>query len=154
MKYTILEDLKMKNLTRLFTAKMTAVLFVGVLAFGTVQIATAQSSSMGGHGSGMTKEDPVPFTRDMDKAATDILSQVKAGKTLDARNSLSRLTAAADKVTPHVTDAALKKRITDAVDGVKTIVNAKSPDLFDLEDNIEALQVIVGEARTKWQGMN
>jgi hypothetical protein len=37
---------------------------------------------------------------------------------------------------------------------VKTIVNARSPDLFDLEDKGEALQTVIEAVREKLQGMN
>jgi hypothetical protein len=143
----------MKNLQ-----KMTVVLFVAVFAFGAGQIATAQSGGMGGmgggHDQGMTNEDPIPFTRDMERAAADILSQVKAGRGMDARNSLSRLTGAADKVTPHITETALKNRLTAGVNEVKTIVNSTSPDLFELEDAVDSLQTVITEVREKLQGMN
>jgi hypothetical protein len=140
------------------TQKLTAVLFAAVFALGAGQTATAQSGGMsgsgGGHGAGMTKEDPIPFTRDIEKAADDILSQLKTGKTMDARSSVSRLTTAADKLTPHITDAALKKRITATVNDVKTIAAMRSPDLLDLEDKVEVLRTITAETREKLQGMN
>jgi hypothetical protein len=139
-------------------SKLMVVLFVAVFAFGAGQMAVAQSGGMGGmgggHDQGMTKEDPIPFTRDMERAAADILSQVKAGRGMDARNSLSRLTGAADKVTPHITETALKNSLTAAVNEVKNIVNSASPDLFELEDKIEALQTLITEVREKLQGMN
>jgi hypothetical protein len=164
----------MKNLQ-----KMTVVLFVAVFAFGAGQVATAQSSGMGGmggghdkdatkkepapatapsggmggHSTGMTREDPIPFTRDMERAAADILKQVKAGRGMDARNSLSRLTGATDKVTPHITDTALKNRLSAAVSEVKTIVNSASPDLLELEDALDSLQTVIEEVRKKLQGM-
>ena len=140
--------------------KLTVVLFAAIFAFGAGQVVMAQSGGMGsmggsssggGHGAGMTSEDPIPFTRDMDKAAADILSQLKAGRGMDAKNSATRLSSALDKVTPHITDAALKTRLTTAVSGVKTIVTAKSPDLFELEDSIDALQTVIEEAR-KFRG--
>jgi hypothetical protein len=138
----------MKNLQ-----KLTAVLFAAIFAFGTGQVATAQSGGMGGHGAGMTREDPIPFTRDMEKVAADILSQMKNNRIMDARNSMTRLSGATDKVMPHITDAALKTRLSGAVDEVKTIVNARSPDLFALEDAVDALQTVIEEARKKLQGM-
>jgi hypothetical protein len=135
-------------------SKLTVVLFVAVFAFGVGQMATAQSGGMGGHGQGMASEDPIPFTRDMERAATDILSQVKAGRSMDSRNSLSRLTGAADKVMPHITETALKNRLIGAVNEIKTIVSAGSPDLFELEDTVETLQTVIEEVRKKLQGMN
>jgi hypothetical protein len=173
------EGFYMKLLPRLFTTKMTVVLFVAVFAFGAGQIttaqsdgmgnmggghdkdkpqkdtapATSQSGGMGGHDKSMTNEDPIPFTKDMEKAAADILKQVKAGRGMDARNSRSRLTGAADKVTPHITEIVLKNRLTAAVNEVKTIVNSSSPDLFELEDTVESLQTLFEEVRKKLQGM-
>jgi hypothetical protein len=155
----------MKLLPRLLTTRgclttLTAVLLAAVFAFGAGQTATAQSGGMGGmgdaggHGAGMTNEDPVPFTRDIERAAADILSQLKAGRAMDARNSVSRLSAATDKLTPHITDAALKERLTAAVDGIKTVAGERSPDLFDLEDKVDALQTITEEARKALQNMN
>jgi hypothetical protein len=82
------------------------------------------------------------------------MGQLKTGKIMDARNSVSRLTTATDKLTPHITDAALKKRLTDMVNDIKTIAAAKSPGLLDLEDKVEVLRTITAEAREKLQGMN
>jgi hypothetical protein len=141
-----MEVVKMKITT---TQKLTVILFAALFALGAGQTATAQS-----HGEGMTKEDPIPFTRDIEKAADDILGQLKTGKTMDARNSVSRLTTATDKLTPHITDAALKKRLTGMVNDIKTIAAAKSPGLLDLEDKVEVLRTITAEARQKLQGMN
>ena len=139
----------MKLLSKLVTTKLTAVLLAALFAIGAGQIATAQS-----HGAGMTKEDPIPFTRDIEKAADDILSQLKTGKTMDARNSVNRLTTATDKLTPHITDAALKKRLSDTVNDIKTIATARSPGILDLEDKVEVLRPILEETREKLQGMN
>ncbi|GHV92824.1 hypothetical protein AGMMS50268_33270 [Spirochaetia bacterium] len=133
--------------------KLTVVLLAAVFAFGTGQMVMAQAGGMGGHGAGMTQEDPIPFTRDMEKAAADILSQAKAGRIMDARNSVTRLTSAMDKVLPHITETALKNSLSSAVGAVRTTVAANSPDLFDLEDKIEALQTAIVETRNKLQGM-
>jgi hypothetical protein len=73
---------------------------------------------------------------------------------MDARNSVSRLSAAADKLLPHITDTALKDRLTAAVNGIKTIAGAKNPDLLDLEDTVDVLQPLIEEVRKKLQGMN
>ena len=158
----------MKLLSKLAAAKLTAVLLAALFAIGAGQIVTAQShggsgtggstgsgsASGGGHGAGMSKEDPVPFTRDIEKAADDILSQLKTGKKMDARNSVNRLGTATDKLMPHITDAALKKRLSDTVNEIKTIAAARSPALLDLEDKVEALRPILEETRKKLQGMN
>jgi hypothetical protein len=113
---------------------------------------TAQQSG-GGHTSGMTNEDPVPFVRDMEKAAQDILSHIKAGRIMDAQNSVSQLSGATDKVLPHITDAALKVRLTKSVAEIKTIV-AGSPDVFELEEKIQVLQGELKQALEKLQSMN
>jgi hypothetical protein len=172
----------MKLLPQLLTTKgcltkLTAVLLAAVFAFGAGQTVAAQGGSsmgghgqgtakdaptaaaqsgggMGGHGQGMINEDPIPFTRDIEQAAAGILSQLKAGRTMDARNSVSRLSAATDKLTPHITDTALKDRLTAAVNGIKTIAGERSPDLLDLEDKVDALQVITEEVREALQNMN
>jgi hypothetical protein len=169
----------MKLLPRLLTSRacvttLTAVLLAAVFAFGAGQTVAAQSGGMGGmggmggsssgdntsdssgsgHNGSMTNEDPVPFTRDMERAAADILTQVKAGRAMDARNSVSRLSAAIDKLVPHITDTGLKDRLTTAVNDIKTIASARSPDLFDLEDKVDALQIVTEEARKALQNMN
>jgi hypothetical protein len=156
------ESVKMKLLSKLATTKSAAVLLAALFAIGTVQTAAAQShggggtggSTGGGHGAGMAREDPIPFTRDIEKAADDILNQMKTGKTMDARNSVNRLAAATGKLTPHITDAALKERLTGMVNDIKTIAAARSPDLFNLEDKVEVLRTITAEVREKLQGMN
>jgi hypothetical protein len=76
---------------------------------------------------------------------------LKTGKTMDARNSVSRLTAATGKLTPRITDAVLKNRLTGMVNDIKTIAAAKSPDLFDLEDKVEVLRTITAEARENYR---
>jgi hypothetical protein len=149
----------MKLLPQLFATKgcltkLTAVLLAAVFAFGAGQTATAQSGGMGGHDAGMTKEDPIPFTRDIERAAAEILSQLKSGRAMDARNSVSRLATATDKLAPHITGDDLKKRLTAAVDGIKTIAGERNPDLLDLEDKVDALQPLIEEVRKKLQGMN
>jgi predicted nucleic acid-binding Zn-ribbon protein len=108
---------------------------------------------MAGHEAGMAKEDPVPFTRDMEKALQDIVSYVKAGSLMDARSGVSRLTSATDKVLPHITDAALKTRLDTAVNGIKKDINSGAADLFELEEKAESLQKDIQEAREKLRGM-
>jgi hypothetical protein len=144
----------MKLISKLAKAKVTVVLLAALFALGAGQTAPAQNHGGGGHGAGMTTEDPVPFTRDIEKAADDIVSRLKAGKTMDARNSVNRLTSAAGKLTPHITDAALKERLTGTVDEIKTIAAAKSPGLFALEDAVEMLRTILEETREQLHGMN
>jgi hypothetical protein len=164
----------MKLLPQLLTTRgclttLTAVLLAAVFAFGAGQTATAQSggmgsmggtsstggtSSAGGHDAGMTNEDPVPFTRDIERAAADILSQLKAGRAMDARSSVIRLSTATDKLTPHITGASLKDRLTAAVNDIKTIAGVRSPDLLDLEDKVDALLTITEEVRKALQNMN
>jgi hypothetical protein len=140
--------------TKACLTKLTVVLLAAVFAFGAGQRAAAQSGGMGGHGAGMANEDPLPFTHDIERAAADVLSQLKAGRTMDARSSVGRLSAATDKLTPHITDAGLKDRLIAAVNDVRTIASARNPDLLDLEDKVDALQPLIEEAREKLQGMN
>ncbi|MFP3040659.1 hypothetical protein LQZ19_02445 [Treponema primitia] len=113
---------------------------------------TTQQSG-GGHGEGMAKEDPVPFVRDMEKAALDILSHVKAGRVMDAQNSVSQLSGATDKVLPHITDTNLKDRLSKSVAEIKASV-AGSPDVFELEEKIQVLQGDLKQALEKLQSMN
>jgi hypothetical protein len=118
------------------------------------EIAAPQSAqSDGGHDSGMAKEDPVPFVRDMERTSQDILSQVKAGQVMDAQNSVSQLSGATDKALPHITDTALKERLSQSVIEIKTIVGS-SPDVFELEEKIQMLQEDIKQAMEKLQGMN
>jgi hypothetical protein len=157
----------MKLVSKLAATTLAAVLLAALFAIGPGQAAAAQShggggtgasagggSGGGGHGAGMSNEDPVPFTRDIEQAADEILSRLKAGKTMDARNSAGRLTAAAGKLPPHITDAAMQKRLTDTIHAIRTIAGARSPDLFDLEDQIAVLRAITAEARENLRGMN
>lgn len=124
-----------------------------VFALAGAGYTAAQSRDMGGHDSSMTKEDPAPFIRDMEKAARDTVNQVKAGRVMDARGSVSRLTGAADKVAPHITDAALKEKLLGTVKGIKALTNAGSPDLFDLEDKEVELQDTLRQVLETLQGM-
>jgi hypothetical protein len=124
-----------------------AVVILALVAGGNVW------AQMGGHDSSMPKENPVPFVRDMNKAAEDILDRVKTGRVMDARSSLSVLTSAADKVLPHITDTVLKDKLRTRVDGIKTLINSGNPDLFDLEDAITLLQESIKEAMGKLQSM-
>ncbi|MDR2587953.1 MAG: hypothetical protein LBC67_00865 [Spirochaetales bacterium] len=105
------------------------------------------------HDQGMAKEDPLPFLASMDKAAEEIVRYVKEGRALDAQGSLSRLQSAADKVLPHVTDAALKEKLRSSSARVKAIASSVGPDVFELEDTVETLQTAVQAAREKLRGM-
>jgi hypothetical protein len=67
---------------------------------------------------------------------------------------LRLLSTATDKLTPHITGAGLKDRLTAAVNDIKTIAGVRSHDLLNLEDRIDALQIIIEEARKALQNMN
>ena len=143
-----------KLVLQLVRGSVPSVLFAALFALGAGAAASAQShGGGGGHGAGMAREDPVLFIRDIEKAAGDVLTQLKAGKTMDARSSISRLNAAAGKLNAHITNAALQKRLTGLVNDIKTIAAAKSPSLFDLEDKLEALRPLLAEVRETVQGM-
>lgn len=131
----------------------TAILAAAVFTLLGAGNAVAQSGGMSGHDSTMTKEDPLPFVRDMERVAQDIVSQVKAGSVMDARNSISRLTSAADKVAPHITDTALKEKTQGAVNSIRSLVNSSSPDLFDLEDTVTELRDTLKQVLAALRGM-
>jgi hypothetical protein len=130
--------------------KGIAVLAAVVFVFAGAVQAQAQ---MGGHDSSMSREDPNVFIRDMERAFQDILSHIKAGRTMDARNSLTRLTTATDKLLTHVTDAALKEILNDTAGGIKADVNSGSPDLFDLEDKGVILDDTLKQITERLKGM-
>jgi hypothetical protein len=125
----------------------------GLILFMTA-ITAAAAMAQSGHDASMAKENPVPFTRDMDKAAQDIVSRVKAGRSMDAQSSVSQLSATADKLLPHITDAALKDQVKTLVGEIKTSVNSGSPDVFELEDKVQELQTALEQVRKKLQGMS
>jgi hypothetical protein len=114
--------------------------------------AAAGAQEMSGHGAGMAKEDPMPFTREMEKASQDIVAYIKAGRVMDARGAVSKLTGAADKVAPHITDVPLKDKLKAAVGDIKSLVN-NSADLFELEEAAENLREILVATREKLRGM-
>jgi hypothetical protein len=116
--------------------------------------AAAGAQEMSGHGAGMAKEDPIPFTRDMEKVSQDIINYIKSGRIMDARGALRKLSSAADKVAPHITDAVLKDKLTSALNDIKTGVNSGSPDLFELEEAAETLRELLDAAREKLRGMS
>ena len=113
---------------------------------------TAQQSG-GGHDSTMAREDPIPFLADIDKASQNIVDQVKAWRVMDAQNSVSQLSGAADKVLPHITDTALKDNLSATINAIKAGVNSGSPDSFELEEKNQSLLEYTRQAREKLREM-
>jgi hypothetical protein len=139
-----------KNGWSIYALAIMALLLLGEgRAFG----ADMNMQSMGGHDASMPNEDPLVFIKDIDKAAQDVVNQVKAGKTIDAQKSVSQLTSGVEKVLPHMTDSALKDKLSGAANEIKSGVNSSQPDIFDLEDQVQALRDIMKQVAEQLQNM-
>jgi hypothetical protein len=121
-------------------AGVLLVAMISVLVGGRAYGADMNMPSIGGHDASMPNEDPLVFIKDIDKAAQDALNQVKAGRTMDAQKSVSLLSSGVEKVLPHVTYAVLKDKLNGTANEIKNSVNSGQADIFDLEDQIQALQ--------------
>jgi hypothetical protein len=130
---------------------LAAAFFVlwGGIAFG----ADMNMRSAGGHDASMPNEDPLVFIKDIDKAAQEVVSQVKAGRTMDAQKSVSQLTGGVEKVLPHVTDSALKGELSGAANEIKNSVGSGRPDVFDLEDQVQVLRDIMKRVAVQLRNM-
>jgi hypothetical protein len=122
---------------------------VGGHAFG----ADMNMPSAGGHDASMPNEDPSVFIKAIDKAARDVVNQVKAGRTMDAQKSAGQLTDSVGKLLPHLTDTALKDKLKGAANEIKKLVNSGQADIFDLEDQTQALLDITKQATALLQNM-
>jgi hypothetical protein len=134
------------------------VLYVSILLVAAISIlaggrAFGADMNTGGHDASMPKEDPLVFIKDIDKAAQDVVNQVKAGRTMDAQKSASQLTGSVEKVLPHVTDTALKDELKNVADEIKNSVNSGQADIFELEDKAQALQDITKQMTAQLQNM-
>jgi basic membrane lipoprotein Med (substrate-binding protein (PBP1-ABC) superfamily) len=126
---------------------------ISILAGGRVFGADMNMQSAGGHDASMPNEDPLIFIKNIDKAAQDVVNQIKAGRTMDAQKSVSQLTDGVEKILPHVTDAALKDGLRNAANEIKNSVNSGQADIFDLEDQAQALQDITKQVAALLQNM-
>jgi basic membrane lipoprotein Med (substrate-binding protein (PBP1-ABC) superfamily) len=126
---------------------------ISVSAGGRAFGADMNMQSAGGHDASMPNEDPAIFIKNIDKAAQDVLNQIKAGRTMDAQKSAGQLTGSVEKVLPHLTDAGLKDKLKDAANEIKNSVNSGQADIFDLEDQIQALRDITKQVTARLQNM-
>lgn len=113
-----------------------------------------QASGHEGHSNAMPKEDPMPMMKDMDKDLQDMIKQVKAGQTMEAQKSASRMMGTVDKVTIHMMDNELKDNLRKAAADIKDSVNSGKADPAALEGKLKAMQDIMKQTTTHLQSMS
>ena len=99
----------------------------------------------------MPSGDPMPKMKDMDKAMQDMMKQVKAGQIMDAQKSSSLLAGTADKVVPHISDAALKDKFQKAAYDLRDTMNNGKVDPTVIEGKLQAMQEVMKQASANLQ---
>lgn len=142
--------MKNRKLILLSLVLVIALVFVAGCGAGdnkTQQSQPAQNQKeMSGHSMNMPKGDPMPMMKDMDKNLQDMLRQVKAGQMMDAQKSASQIAGLADKVAPHMMDAALKDKFQKAAYDLRDTMNNGKTDQTAVEGKMKTLQDVMALA--------
>lgn len=99
----------------------------------------------------MPSEDPMPMMKDMDKTMQDMMKQVKAGQTMDAQKSSSMLASTADKLSPHISDAALKDKFQKVTYDLRETMNNGKVDPTAVEGKLQAMQEVMKQVSANLQ---
>lgn len=131
---------------------LTLVLALAVVAGcgssdGKPQAQTQQPQQPDAHaGHAMPSGDPLPLMKDMEKNLQDMAKQVKAGQMMDAQKSAGQVAALADKVLPHMNDAAAKAGLQKAATGLRDAMGGAKVDQAVVEAAIKAMQEAMAQA--------
>ncbi len=110
-----------------------------------------QKTQDGHSGHVMPSGDPMPMMKDMDKSVQDMMKQVKAGQMMDAQKSAGQIASMADKVMPHMNDAAAKAAIQKAAGELRDSVSGAKVDQTVVEGKIKAMQDAMAQAMKNLQ---
>ncbi len=102
-------------------------------------------------GHAMPAGDPMPMMKDMDKSLQDMMKQVKAGQMMDAQKSAGQIAALADKVMPHMNDAAAKANMQKAANELRDSVGGAKIDQTVVEAKMKAMQDAMAQAMKNLQ---
>lgn len=108
-----------------------------------------QQDAHSGHS--MPSGDPLPMMKDMDKNLQDMMKQVKAGQMMDAQKSAGQIAALADKVMPHMNDAAAKAGLQKAASELRDSVGGAKVDQTVVEARMKAMQDAMAQAMKNLQ---
>lgn len=115
------------------------------------QAAQPQKQQDAHSGHAMPSGDPMPLMKDMDKNLQDMMKQVKAGQMMDAQKSAGQIAALADKVLPHMNDAAAKAGLQKAAGELRDSVGGAKVDQTVVEAKLKALQGAMAPAMKNLQ---
>ncbi len=110
-----------------------------------------QKAPDGHAGHAMPSGDPMPLMKDMDKSLRDMARQVKAGQTMDAQKSAGQIASLADKVLPHMNDAAAKAGLQKAAGDLRDSVGGAKVDQTVVEARLKAMQDAMAQATKNLQ---
>jgi cytochrome c556 len=99
----------------------------------------------------MPAGDPLPLMKDMEKGLQDMTKQVKAGQMMDAQKSAGQLASLADKVMPHMNDAAAQAGLKKAAGELRDAVGGAKVDQTVVEGKMKAMQEAMAQAMKNLQ---
>jgi ABC-type phosphate transport system substrate-binding protein len=146
--------MKKAKLTVLALALILAVAVVAGCGSGdgkSPQAAQPQKQQDAHAGHAMPSGDPMPLMKDMDKNLQDMMKQVKAGQMMEAQKSAGQIAALADKVLPHMNDAAAKAGLQKAAGELRDSVGGAKVDQTVVETKLKALQGAMAPAMKNLQ---
>lgn len=114
-----------------------------------VQQPQKQQDAHSGHA--MPSGDPLPMMKDMDKSLQDMMKHVKAGQMMDAQKSAGQIASLADKVMPHMNDAAAKAVMQKAASELRDSVGGAKVDQTVVEGKMKAMQDAMTQAMKNLQ---
>ena len=115
------------------------------------QAAQPQKTQDAHSGHSMPSGDPMPMMKDMDKNLQDMMKQVKAGQMMDAQKSAGQIAALADKVMPHMNDAASKASMQKATSELRDSVSGAKVDQTVVEAKMKAMQDAMAQSMKNLQ---
>ena len=116
------------------------------------QAAQPQKQTQDAHsGHSMPSGDPMPMMKDMDKNLQDMMKQVKAGQMMDAQKTAGQIAALADKVMPHMNDAAAKSAMQKAAVELRDSVGGAKVDQTIVEAKMKAMQDAMAQSMKNLQ---
>lgn len=102
----------------------------------------------------MPAGDPMPMMKDMEHQVRDMSKHLKAGQMMDAQRLATQIASAADKVTPHMTDAALKDKMQKAAYDLRDTMNGAKVDQTVVEAKLKTMQEVMQQATGHLQSVS
>jgi cytochrome c556 len=102
----------------------------------------------------MPAGDPMPMMKDMGQQVQDMSRHLKAGQMMDAQRLATQVASTADKVTPHMTDAALKEKMQKAAYDLRDTMNGAKIDQTVVEAKLKTMQEVMQQATGHLQSVS